>query len=92
MVDDKNDGNDIVLSIPLRFGIGYGLPDETVPFLPDRRICFSGGWGGSLAIADTDERLAIAYMMNKMGDGLVGDERGAARVEATYRAIAAPAH
>ncbi len=86
--DEQARGIDIVLGIPLRFGVGYGLPNETVPFLPDRRICFWGGWGGSLAIVDTDEHLCIAYMMNKMGEGLVGDARGAALIDATYRALA----
>lgn len=87
--EEQARGIDIVLGIPLRFGIGYGLPNETAPYLPDRRVCFWGGWGGSLAIVDTDEELTIAYMMNKMGDGLVGDERGAALIEATYRALGA---
>ncbi len=86
--DEQAQNIDLVLGIPLRFGIGYGLPNETAPYLPDRRVCFWGGWGGSLAIVDTDEALTIAYMMNKMGDGLVGDERGAGLIEATYRALA----
>ncbi len=87
--EEQARGIDLVLGIPLRFGIGYGLPNEQLPYLPDRRICFWGGWGGSLVIVDNDEHLTIAYMMNKMGDGLVGDERGAALIQATYRALAA---
>ena len=82
------EGLDLVLGIPLRFGIGYGLPNEVAPYLPDGRVCFWGGWGGSLISVDTDSNLTIAYMMNKMGDGLVGDARGAALIGATYRALA----
>ena len=85
--EEQANGTDIVLGIPLRFGIGYGLPNEALPFLPERRICFWGGWGGSLVIVDTEAQLCFAYMMNKMGEGLVGDARGAALIEATYRAV-----
>jgi CubicO group peptidase (beta-lactamase class C family) len=44
--EEQSNGMDLVLGVPLRFGIGYGLPiQETVPYLPDNRICFWGGWG-----------------------------------------------
>ncbi len=85
--DEQSRGDDLILGIPLRFGIGYGLPNETVPFIPDRKICFWGGWGGSLAIEDPEEQLTFSYVMNRMV-GLLGDPRGAALVEATYRALA----
>ena len=56
-----------MLGVPLRFGIGYGLPvPETIPYLPDEKICFWGGWGGSLIVMDLGRKLTIAYMMNKM--------------------------
>ena len=33
------------LGVPLRFGIGYGLPQRDIlPWLPDERICYWGGW------------------------------------------------
>jgi hypothetical protein len=37
---------------------------------------------------DLDRNLTFAYMMNKMGDGIVGSERSVRYVEAAYRAIA----
>jgi len=85
--EEQAQGNDIVLGMPLRFGIGYALPNESLPYLPDRRICFWGGWGGSLVIVDTDRQLVFTYMMNKMGDGTVGDARGAALITAMYKAL-----
>ena len=46
--DEQANGIDLVLSAPLRWGIGYGLAkNEALPYLPDERICFWGGWGGS---------------------------------------------
>ena len=58
---------DRVLGIPLKIGVGYGLPwRAALPFVPEGRICFGAGAGGSLVICDTDRRLTIAYVMNKM--------------------------
>ena len=82
------DGVDQVLMLPVRFGIGYALPNETVPHLPDRRICFWGGWGGSSIVNDLDNRMTVAYVMNRMGEGLLGDERGFSLVRAALAAVA----
>ena len=68
------EGDDLVLNIPMRFGAGYGLGSETVPVGP--RACFWGGFGGSIIIMDQETELTVAYMMNKMNVGLVGDTRG----------------
>jgi CubicO group peptidase (beta-lactamase class C family) len=86
--DEQANGTDLVLGVATRFGIGYGLRSEMVPYLPDGRVCFWGGWGGSVIIMDLDRNLTFAYMMNKMGDGIVGSERSVRYVEAAYRAIA----
>jgi CubicO group peptidase (beta-lactamase class C family) len=81
-------GIDLVLGLPLRFGIGYGLPEPaSIPYIPDERICFWGGWGGSVIIIDTGRRLTISYMMNKMGPGIVGSDRSAEYVQAVYAAL-----
>ena len=86
---EQQNGIDLVLGVPLRFGIGYGLPvPDALPFIPDGRICFWGGWGGSLIIMDTGRRMTISYMMNKMGSGVVGSDRGAEYVKTVYDAVA----
>ncbi len=85
--DEQSKGIDMVLGVPLRFGIGYGLPLlETVPYLPDERICFWGGWGGSVIAMDLDRRMTISYMMNKMGPGVIGSDRSEAYISAVYAA------
>ncbi|HWK18219.1 MAG TPA: hypothetical protein VNR66_12260 [Solirubrobacteraceae bacterium] len=38
--------------------------------------CAWGGYGGSLVFNDLDARVTIAYVMNRMEGGLVGDQRG----------------
>jgi CubicO group peptidase (beta-lactamase class C family) len=85
---EQCDGTDLVLGIPLRHGIGYGLPGELIPF-PSPRTCFWGGWGGSLVINDFENRMTVAYVMNKMGEGTTGDFRGGMVLGAAYGGLAA---
>lgn len=86
---EQINGIDLVLGAPLRFGIGYGLPvPELLPWIPDEKICYWGGWGGSMIIMDTGRRMTISYMMNKMGPGIIGSERSAAYGQAIYEALA----
>ncbi|MFD7893608.1 serine hydrolase domain-containing protein [Streptomyces sp. NPDC059743] len=83
--DVQADGIDLVNGLPLRWGIGYALPRrDTLPWIPDGRICFWGGWGGSMIIMDLDRRMTISYMMNKMAPGILGSDRSAAYVQAVY--------
>lgn len=87
--EEQSNGVDLVLGVPLRFGIGYGLPlPETLPWIPDGRVCFWGGWGGSLILMDLDRRLTISYVMNLMGPGIIGSDRSAAYAQAVYAALA----
>ena len=81
-------GTDLVLGTPLRFGIGYGLNSPETPLSPNERAFYWGGWGGSLVVVDLDARLCISYVMNKMGEGTVGDLRGASIVMAAHAAVA----
>lgn len=74
--DVQAQGTDLVLGVPMKLGIGYGLTGEEVPLSPNK-ACFWGGWGGSLVVNDLDKRTTVAYVMNKMGEGTVGDLRGA---------------
>jgi CubicO group peptidase (beta-lactamase class C family) len=82
------DGVDQVLMVPVRFGMGYGLPNETVPHLPDRRICFWGGYGGSQIVNDLDNEMTVTYVMNRMDEGLLGDVRGQSLVAAALAVVA----
>ncbi|QNI08590.1 beta-lactamase family protein [Mycobacterium kubicae] len=66
--EEQANGIDLVLGMPARWGIGYALPNpEAVPDIPNGRICYWGGWGGSVVIMDLERRMTFAYAMNKMG-------------------------
>lgn len=84
---EQSDGVDLVLGLPIRFGIGYGLEVSEQPYIPTGRVCFWGGWGGSVVVNDADRNLTISYMMNKMSEGLVGSESSRAVVEAVYASL-----
>jgi CubicO group peptidase (beta-lactamase class C family) len=55
-------GIDLVIGIPIKWGVGYGLA-------PEGRVCSWGGAGGSMVIIDVDRRMTFAYVMNKMAPG-----------------------
>ena len=85
--DEQSNGVDLVLGIGLRHGIGFGLPSPDMPVSPNERACFWGGWGGSMAIIDLDARMSFSYVMNKMGEGTIGDMRGAGLLLAAYMSL-----
>ena len=85
---EQQNGIDLVLGVPLRFGIGYGLPQRDIlPWIPDERICYWGGWGGSMIVMDVGRRTTISYMMNKMGPGIIGSDRSTEYGQAIYDAL-----
>ncbi len=82
----QSNGTDLVLGVPLCFGIGFGLTSETMPLAP--HACSWGGYGGSMILNDLDTRLTIAYVMNRMEAGWLGDSRGASIAFAAAVALA----
>jgi len=82
------DNEDLVLKMPARFGLGFGLAGGTIP-APNPNTMFWGGYGGSLIIIDFDARTTFGYAMNKMGSGTVGDARGFSMIMAMWQALAA---
>jgi CubicO group peptidase (beta-lactamase class C family) len=86
-LEEQIAGDDLVLGLPVRFGLGYGLPGPVRP-LPNPDTVFWGGYGGSLVIADMNARLCIAYAMNRMAPTTVGDMRAGLMAAAVWQALA----
>jgi CubicO group peptidase (beta-lactamase class C family) len=80
-------GRDLVLGVGVTFGIGYGLNSPRAPISPSQRVAYWGGWGGSLVVNDLDTRMTMAYVMNRMGEGTVGDNRAHTILRAVYAAL-----
>ncbi len=84
---EQTDGVDHVLGLPIRFGLGYAFPGEFMPDAPNDKICYWGGYGGSLVVCDLENRAAFSYVMNRMEAGIVGDERGFSLWRAVYESL-----
>jgi CubicO group peptidase (beta-lactamase class C family) len=86
--EEQQSGTDLVLGLPVRLGLGFGLKSDDMP-LPNDRCCYWGGWGGSLAIVDMENRISYSYVMNEMRETTTGDLRGIGPLFALYGALAA---
>lgn len=85
--DEQSYGQDLVLGVPIRFGMGYGLTSKDAPMGPNPHTCYWGGWGGSTVVVDQDAKLCVSYVMNKMRAELLGDPRGFGMLQAAYQSI-----
>ncbi|MHA2390960.1 MAG: serine hydrolase domain-containing protein [Promethearchaeota archaeon] len=77
---------DLVLMMPIRFGVGFGLPSKEIPF-PSPNTVWWGGAGGSMIIMDLDNKLSICYVMNQMKMTIVGDTRPLKLITAVYEGL-----
>lgn len=87
--EEQANCTDLVLAMPARWGIGFALPHrEAVPDMPDERVCYWGGWGGSMAVMNPYCRTTFAYVMNKMGQVTpAGTERTRMYTRLIYQAL-----
>ena len=82
------EGNDKILGIPVRYGLGFGLPGGVANF-PNPNTIFWGGYGGSLAVIDMDQHATYAYAMNKMAPTTTGDLRAFGMLMAAWQVFMA---
>lgn len=80
------EGDDLILGMPARYGMGFGLAGGALP-LPNPNSLYWGGYGGSLAIVDMDARTSFGYAMNRMAPTTTGDMRGIGLAMATWQAL-----
>lgn len=87
--EQQSSGVDLVLGMPIMYGMGYGINNPAMPLGPNKHIAYWGGYGGSIVIIDLDARLCISYVMNRMEQGTTGDVRGLSLVMAAYQSLMA---
>jgi CubicO group peptidase (beta-lactamase class C family) len=86
---------DATLAIPTRFSLGFMKAmdnrklsnAESCSAIMSEAAFGHVGAGGSLGFADPECRMSFGYSMNKMGLGILMNDRGQSLVDAAYRAL-----
>jgi len=86
-IEEQSYGTDLVLNVPIRFGLGWGLQSKDLPIGPNPNLFYWGGYGGSVVVVDLDEKMSFSYVMNKMVSTLTGDPRSEKLIEALYKSL-----
>jgi CubicO group peptidase (beta-lactamase class C family) len=73
--------------MPMRYGLGYMLRSDFMPFSPSENAFGHPGAGGSIGLADPDARVGFGYTMNQMQQGLVGGPTAFAVLGAFFDAL-----
>jgi CubicO group peptidase (beta-lactamase class C family) len=85
----ESEGEDRILLLPTRFASGFmksvdNRPRDSVRMGPNEAAFGHVGAGGSLGMADPAAGVAIGYVMNQLGHGVMLNERGQQLVDAVY--------
>lgn len=84
--------DDAVLMQPMRFGLGFMASTDNRALGGDSMIIGEAafghvGMGGSIGFADPIAGISLGYTMNRMGAGILLNERGQSLVDAAYEAM-----
>ena len=80
------EGDDAVLGLPTRFGLGFMLPPVLCPAAAPGAFGHPGA-GGSLGFCDPEAGIGFGYVMNQMALGMTGDPRSMRLVAAVYASL-----
>lgn len=73
-ITEQFNGIDLVLGVPVRWGLGLGLANEKLTYLNPHTF-YWGGFGGSWLEVDPDAGMCFSYVMNKLEVEPEGDKR-----------------
>lgn len=87
--------DDATLMIPARFGLGFmkSTDNRRLPGVVNSSLLMTEaafghvGAGGSIGFADPECRLSFGYTMNRMGTGVLLNDRGQSLIDAVYRSL-----
>jgi len=80
-------GQDLVLPFVMSWAAGFMRNEPNFPWGPGTQTFGHSGWGGACAFADPERKVGGAYVMNKQGVALMGDERPKRLIAAAYGAL-----
>lgn len=86
---------DATLMIPTRFSLGYmkSMDNRALDNAENCSVVMSEaafghvGAGGSIGFADPECRMSFGYSMNRMGNGILLNDRGQSLIDAAYSAL-----
>ncbi len=84
---EQSNGQDAVLAVPTRFGLGFMLSSETFPMGAASRAFGHAGAGGSMGIADPDAGIGFGYAMNQMRTEAGEEYRYLKLLKAVYESL-----
>ena len=95
MLAPSSEGKDFTLVSPTRFSLGFMLSMDNrhrhagslETMVIGEHAFGHAGAGGSVGFADTECHLGFGYSMNKMGAGILLNERGQSLVDTAYRCL-----
>ncbi len=85
-MEEQSYMQDLGILMPVRFGVGFGLPSKEIPF-PSPNTVWWAGAGGSIIVMDLDNQLSFSYVMNRMKMTTTGDLRSARLIMALYAGL-----
>lgn len=80
------EGEDLVLRVPMKWGVGFALNGVSGLYGPNESTFGHNGWGGSFGFGDPESDIAVGYSMNYMREPLAGDMRAIKLIRAIYEA------
>ncbi len=88
-------GEDVTLLSPTRFSLGFMLSMDNLhretgsmeSIIMGRHAFGHAGAGGSVGFADTECHLGFGYSMNKMGGGILLNDRGQSLIDSAYQSL-----
>ena len=84
---EQSEGDDTVLRVPTRFGLGFMLNSESFPMGDAPRVFGHTGAGGSMGIADLDAGFGFGYAMNQMRSEVGEEYRYKKLLNAVYASL-----
>jgi CubicO group peptidase (beta-lactamase class C family) len=80
-------GPDLVLPFTLAWGAGVLRNAPVSIYGPGAETVGHSGWGGSCLMADPEQKVSAAYVMNRQSAHLIGDPRSRRLIDALYEGL-----
>jgi CubicO group peptidase (beta-lactamase class C family) len=84
---ERSHGEDAILGVPTRFGLGFMLSEPEASFGPNDGAFGHAGMGGAVGFADPAARIGFGYVTNMLGTHIHLDPRAMRLIDAVYASL-----